>query len=215
MPEQPGERHNPVKTFPIIFDLGGVVIEWDPAEIVRSFTPDPSLGESLLRNIFHHPDWVKKDRGSLSAEALVGRFALRTGLSAAEIERLMALVRASLHLKNDTLAWIHELKTEGFPLYCLSNMPSDHEAYLRQRYGFWDLFDGIVTSNRVGLVKPEPEIFRHLLEAHGLDPEKCVFIDDWEANIQVAGTFGIRGIQFRNVPDARRQFEQLLRSNHR
>jgi putative hydrolase of the HAD superfamily len=204
-----------MKPFQIIFDLGGVLVEWEPQAIAEKFTPDPGLRESLLVNIFHHRDWVEKDRGSLTTAQLETRFAARTGLSAREIRALMAQVRASLHLKTETLAWVRELKAGGFPLYCLSNMPADHEAYLRERYGFWDLFDGIVTSNRVGMVKPEPVIFQHLLETHGLEPENCVFIDDGKANIRVARSFGIRGIQFKSIEDARPQFERMLGSNHR
>ncbi len=192
-----------------IFDLGGVLVEWKPDQIARGFTADPALQKSILENIFHHPDWVEKDRGSLTAGELEVRFAARTGLPAVEIRRLMAQVRAALELKNSTLAWIQELKQEGFPLYCLSNMPPDHEAYLRERYDFWGLFDGIVTSHRVGLVKPEPEIFRHLLRTYKLDPQTCVFIDDGQANIRVAGEIGIHGVHFTGIEEARRTFERI------
>jgi putative hydrolase of the HAD superfamily len=193
-----------------IFDLGGVLVEWQPARIARNFSADPALQQSILEGIFRHPDWVEKDRGSLSVPELEKRFSARTQLAPDEIRRLMVQVRASLQLKADTLAWIRELKASGFPLYCLSNMPSDHEAYLRQRYDFWALFDGIVTSNRVGMVKPEPGIFLHLLQAFGLDPQNCVFIDDGPANIEIAQSLGIHGIHFKGAAGARRAFERIL-----
>jgi putative hydrolase of the HAD superfamily len=193
----------------LIFDLGGVLVAWDPAAIARTFTPDPALQARLLADIFQHPDWAERDRGVTPAAELHVRFAARAGLPPAEMDRLMHIVRGSLTLLPDTAAWLRELHARGHRLFCLSNMPQDHYQSLRAAYDFWDVFEGIVISGAVGLIKPEAAIFTHLLGAFGLDAADCIFIDDVAKNIAAAGRLGMRGIQFTEIAQARAELERL------
>lgn len=194
----------------IIFDLGGVLIDWDPRGIVQKFSADPVVQEGIVREVFDHSDWADKDRGDLTNAEAKLRFVARTGLSADEIDRLMQILLEMLLLKEPTLRLMDELKEQGYPLYCLSNMPVDHYDYLRQKYDFWDRFEGIVISGAVRMVKPEPRIYEYTLREYQLDPAVTVFIDDSPKNIEVAQTFGIQGIVFSDVEDCRKKLEQLV-----
>lgn len=192
----------------IIFDLGGVLIEWDPDGIITKFTDDLELGVILRREIFDHPDWNEKDRGALPVAEINRRFASRTGLAEGEIAAFMDIIRTSLPLMEETLPLMDELRQQGYSLYCLSNMPVEHYDHLTKCYDFWEKFDGIVISGQIKLVKPETEIYQHLLNTFALEPSTCVFLDDSPKNIAAAQDEGIHGIVFQDVDSCRKELKQ-------
>ncbi len=189
----------------IIFDVGGVLVEWNPQRIIDTFTQDQELAAKIRSGVFEHPDWDEKDRGVISKDELNRRFARNTGLSETEIASLMRIVVDTLPLKPETLPLMDELRQLGYRLFCLSNMPVDHFDHLKKIFDFWEKFDGIVISGQVKLVKPEAEIYRYLLEAFSLEPSTCIFLDDSPKNIAAAQKVGIRGIVFRDVDSSREE----------
>lgn len=196
----------------IIFDLGGVVIEWSPDRILEGYYDDPEIRAIMKTALFLHPDWLQLDRGTLSeAQALV-RLESRTGRPPAELEGLLNAVRASLHAKKDTVALLTRLEKRGVPLYCLSNMSSATFQYLRQRYPFWGLFRGIVISGDIKLMKPEREIFDHLLGKYGLAASETVFVDDHAANIEAARSLGLQSVWFQSAGQCEIELEEILAS---
>jgi putative hydrolase of the HAD superfamily len=196
----------------IIFDLGGVVIEWSPDRILEGYYDDPEIRAIMKTALFLHPDWLQLDRGTLSeAQALV-RLESRTGRPPAELEGLLNAVRASLHPKTDTVALLTRLEKRGVPLYCLSNMSSATFQYLRQRYPFWGLFRGIVISGDIKLMKPEREIFDYLLGKYGLVASETVFVDDHAANIEAARSLGLQAVWFQSAGQCEIELEDILAS---
>ena len=139
------------------------------------------------------------DRGTLGEDVLLQRIAERAGRPVPELKGLFEVVRDSLHPKQDTVALLGSLSARGVPLYCLSNMPSKIYATLSQRFDFWQHFDGIVISGDIRMVKPEPAIFRHLLERYGLRAGDTVFVDDLPANVEAAQRLGLHGVVFENA----------------
>jgi putative hydrolase of the HAD superfamily len=196
----------------IIFDLGGVVFDWNPDAIIGAVFEDPELQAIIRREVFEHPDWSETDRGTLTRAEAVVRWARRTGRPVAELEALMHTADVSMQLETATLALMEELAGQGRPLYCLSNMPAERYAYLRQTYDFWDLFSGIVISAHVKMVKPESGIFEHLLATYRLDPATTLFVDDSPKNISAARSLGIQGILFTTALACRRQLGFFLES---
>jgi 2-haloacid dehalogenase len=95
-----------------------------------------------------------------------------------------------------TVDILKRLKQAGYPVYGLSNWSAETFPYMRARHDFFDLFDDMVISGEVGHVKPEPEIFRILLDKIGRPAGECLFIDDSPANIQQAKNLGFEIIQF-------------------
>jgi len=182
-----------------IFDLGGVVVEWNPRGVVERFTEDAMLREALLAAVFEHPDWAALDRGSMDEAGAVSRMQTRVAMPADEYERLMRLADDSLRPIPGTLALLDRLRAQGLPLFALSNMPAPRFAMLRARHGFWDRFEGFVISGEIGLLKPEPAIFQHALRAFGLGAERTIFIDDHPANVAAAERLGLRGHLFRDA----------------
>jgi putative hydrolase of the HAD superfamily len=194
----------------VIFDLGGVVLHWNPDGIIRGFTSDEATQSVIRREVFKHPDWLDMDRGVLSEDKAIDRFRERTGLSVAELSALMLAVKDSLQPIPGTVELLEDLAAHNVPLYCLSNMPATTSDYLRARYSFWRLFRGIVISGEIRLVKPEPAIFEHVLARFSLNPRSTVFVDDHLPNIESAARLGFKTLLFSDPVQCRSDLQEIL-----
>ena len=194
----------------LVFDLGGVVVRWDPDAIINGVFSDRETREAVRTGIFAHPDWLELDRGTLGRDAAVERGAQRTGLPPADIERLLRAVPPSLEPFPDTVALLRKLKARGHPLYCLSNMHFASIEYLEARHDFFALFDGRVISCRLNLCKPEAAIYEYLLKKFLLDAKQTVFIDDVAVNVAAARNAGMHAIRFESAAQCERELALLL-----
>ena len=194
----------------VVFDMGGVVLEWNPEKILADFYTEAPLRSVLRHALFLHPDWRSFNRGGMEEADLVQRVALRSERPPQELAALLDSMRESLVTKPATVELLRSLQRRGIPLYCLSDMPLSVYRYLRARHDFWDAFSGIVISAEVGLLKPEPAIYRHLLTHHQLEPLRTVFIDDLPGNADGARACGMRAIQFHDIEQVRKELLPLL-----
>lgn len=188
----------------IIFDLGRVVVSWDPVGIVRSVRGEHGA-EQLAGRLFNHPDWLEVDRGTLSLHTMARQAEHRTGLSAVENLAILQAVPASLVPDPAMLSLIESLHGAGHTLYALSNMGHASIDWLEQHQPFWRFFSGKVVSARVRMMKPEPDIYRYLLVSFDLQAEQCLFIDDSPANVTAAQALGIGGLVFTDAYSCRQQ----------
>jgi putative hydrolase of the HAD superfamily len=193
----------------VIFDVGGVLLDWNPARILESIYADRTERAAMREVIFRHADWLELDRGTLSEAELLLRVAKRAGRAVPELANLFGHVRESLQPKLDTVALLVSLSARRVPLYCLTNMPPGTYAWLRQRFEFWNLFNGIAASGEIGLVKPQPEIFEYLLNRYGLAAADTVFIDDHAANIAAAKGLGLHAILFQTAEQCAAELSAL------
>ncbi len=194
----------------VVFDLGGVVFDWQPDALVRRVFDDPKTQALVRKKIIDHPDWIELDRGTLSLDVAILRGASRTGLPDAAVARLFDAVPGSLVPIEETIDLVRGLNASGHPLFVLSNMQLASADFLEQRHDIWGLFEGVVFSSRVLMVKPEPGIYKHLLTEHRLDPSETVFIDDLGENLEAASTFGIRTIRFVDAAQCRQDLAELI-----
>ena len=189
----------------IVFDLGGVVFNWQPDVIIRGLFEDAETRDLVRQEIFEHADWVELDRGTISLEQAVVRGARRTGLSSQDIERIFNAVPPSLTPIEQTFKLIRQLGSTPNRLFVLSNMQVASIAHLEQQYDIWPLFDGVVISCRIQMVKPEIEIYRHLLDLYQLEATETVFIDDMQENLSAASSVGIHTIRFIDPAQCKRE----------
>ena len=194
----------------VIFDLGGVVLEWNPDRILAGYYADPEMRAVMKTALFLHPDWLQLDRGTLSEADLLVRAAGRTGRPAAELSGLFDAIRESLHAKAETVALLEKLSARNVPLYCLSNMSSDMFAYLRERHSFWGVFRGIVISGDIRMMKPEREIFEFLLQRYGLVAGETAFVDDNAPNVEAARGLGIHPVWFKGAQQCETELDKLI-----
>jgi 2-haloacid dehalogenase len=194
----------------VVFDLGGVLIDWDPRYLYRSlFGGNEEAMETFLAEVTT-PEWnQQQDAGRPWTEAI-------ESLSREHPER-RELISAYWHRWPETLGEaieptveiLGELRRAGVRLFALSNWSAETFPIARPRYPFLEWFEGIVISGDVRLVKPDARIFRHLLERYGLEPRSTVFIDDSEANVQAARELGMTGIRFADAQTLRRDLAAL------
>ncbi len=196
----------------VIFDFGGVLLRWEPQEIIDAFYAEEDLRSALSLNVFRHPDWIEMDRGSLADAAAVDRFAARMNRPVQEMQALLQLIKESLVPLPETVELVHELAGRGVPLYGLSNMPVSTFTYLRGRYDHWRLFQGIVISGEVKLIKPDPAIFEYICLQHQLEPSATIFVDDHSPNIEAAEKLGFRTILFRDAERCAQDLNTFLRN---
>jgi putative hydrolase of the HAD superfamily len=194
----------------VIFDLGGVVLDWNPDRIVAGIVPEPGLQSAYRQSLFGHADWGEFDRGTVTEAELVERLALRLGRSPQDWRATLDAIRNSLVEKTDTVKLIRALQGRGVSLYCLSNMPVDVYTHLKIQHTFWDAFSGIVISGEVKMMKPEPEVFLHLLTTFGIRAEDSVFIDDLAANVEAARQTGMQAILFKDAHQCEEELAPLL-----
>jgi putative hydrolase of the HAD superfamily len=194
----------------VIFDLGGVLITWRPQEIIDAFYTEPALRAALREHVFEHADWIEMDRGALEELALVPRFAERMGRSESEMAALLDRVRDSLVPMPASIGLATRLRQRGLNLYALSNISKAMFRHVQSRYDFFGLFDGIVISGAVNLMKPEPAIYEHLVTRFSIRPHETVFIDDLARNVEAARRIGMQAIRFESVEQCARELEALL-----
>jgi len=194
----------------VVFDVGGVLLDWNPQRVLAQFYPDPALRRHVGAALFGGTDWIDFDRGTLSETDLLTALVTRSGRPAPEMKDLFLALRASLTPKTDTIGLLETLHARGIPLYCLSNMADSIYAHLAPQHGFWARFQGIVISGQIQLLKPERAIYEYLVTRYGLNAAETVFLDDIEANVIGARAAGLQALQFHDAADAERQLADLL-----
>ncbi len=180
----------------IVFDLGGVLFNWQPDKIIESVFGDFETQQLIKREIFGHPDWVELDRGTLNLEQAIDRGAFRTKLSFPDINELMNKIPQFLTPIDESIDLLHSIKDTDNKFFVLSNMHFASITHLEREYTIWNMFDGMVISCRIQKVKPEIEIYQHLLTEHSLVAEETIFIDDMDVNLVAAASLGIQTIKF-------------------
>ena len=194
----------------VVFDVGGVLLQWNPPQVIAKLYPDPAVQAVLRRQIFEHADWHEFDRGTYDEQAAAEHFALLSGRDPTETLALMRAARESLVPIEGTLALVEDLAAAGVHLYLLSNMPASTYEYLVARYGFFSHFRHLVISGQLLIIKPEPAIYKHLVEKTGIIPAESVFIDDVLKNIVAARECGLHAIQFQDPDSCRHALRAYL-----
>lgn len=196
----------------VVFDLGMVLIEWDPRHLYRRVFDDPDEMEWFLREVCS-PAWnLEQDRGRSFDDGVAEAIARHPGQEA-QIrlyrDRWMDMVPGAIAGSVEILEELHQ---RGTPLYAVTNWNGDTFRATRQRFSFLDLFRDIVVSGDEGVLKPEPEIFHRLARRNGLDLAECLFIDDSARNVAGAQAVGMAGHHFTTPESLRRALEthQLL-----
>jgi 2-haloacid dehalogenase len=188
----------------VVFDLGGVLIDWDPRHLYRKLLADEAAVEEFLATVCTLEWNAEQDRGRPFAEGvaeLIERHPAHADAITAYHERWPEMLGEAIGGVVELLA---ELRSGGVPLYALTNWSAETFGTARERYEFLDWFDGVVVSGEERIIKPDPAIFQILLDRHGLDPAATVFIDDSPANVAAAGRLGLDAVTFTDPGQLRR-----------
>jgi len=200
----------------VVFDLGGVLIDWDPRHLYRKlFAGDERAMEHFLSTVCTH-EWNRcQDAGRSFAEGarlLKAEHPDKAELIDAYGARFDEMIAGSIPGSLEILA---DLKNSGTPLFGLTNWSAETYPSARERFSFLSWFRGILVSGEVGVIKPDPRIFELLIERFAIPPEGSVYIDDIETNALAARPIGIHAIHFTTPAALRQELVELglLRSH--
>ncbi len=194
----------------IVFDMGGVLIAWDPARIVARLGLSGEDARLLRREVFQSVEWVSLDRGTLSEREALERFSRRLPerLHEAAI-RCVYWWKEELWPTEGMAELIRELDSLGYGIYLLSNATSALHGYFPRIPGA-EHFRGLLVSADWKLLKPQREIYEKLFSEQKLEPAECLFLDDYPPNVEGAERCGMPGLVFyQDMARLRRELRSL------
>lgn len=193
----------------VIFDFGNVLVGWDPENLYRQLIPETAARKAFLRDICS-PAWnLEQDRGRPWAEAIAVRsteFPEHAPLIRAFYDRWDEMVTGPVAEGHEVL---ERVVAAGIPAYGLTNWSGETYDRSGRHLPFLKHLKYVAVSGHLRMVKPDPDIYLHLLERVALPAEQCVFIDDNQANIDAARALGIKAVHFRNDGSALEELRRL------
>lgn len=194
----------------VVFDIGNVLVEWNPEHLYSRLIPDRDERQAFLETVCT-PDWnLQQDLGRPWPEAVA--------LLARQHPDKAALIEAYYRDWHDmvpgevagTPALLAALRSAGTPLYAITNFSSEKFGETQDRFPFLKTsFLDIVVSGDERLAKPDPEIYQVLFKRNELDPAACLFIDDSAQNVAAARDLGMTAHHFSGAEDLRRDLVAL------
>jgi 2-haloacid dehalogenase len=194
----------------IIFDFGGVLLDWDPRYLYQRYFPDqPKAMDQFLAEI-HFYEWnAQQDQGRTFADGIAElsmQFPQHAHLIQTYFDRWEESISGPISGSVDIL---RRLKQKGYPLYGLSNWSAETYPRVRLKYPFFDWFDDVILSGAVKLNKPDPAIFNLLLNKAGHTAPECVLVDDALPNIASAKKLGFATIHFTSPDQLQIELQRL------
>lgn len=192
----------------VVFDLGGVLIEWEPRAAFREVLPADEV-QGFFEEIGFH-EWNRAlDAGRPMAEAeaeIDERFPHRAGVIAAYRTNFRNTL---VGLVDGTADIVRELADAGLRLLALTNWSAESFPVARELFPVLNLFEAIVVSGEERVAKPDPRIFRTMIDRHTLEAERTAYIDDSAPNVAAALELGLRAVQFTGALALRRDLIRL------
>jgi 2-haloacid dehalogenase len=180
----------------LVFDIGNVLVSWDPRNLYSKVFDDPARMEWFLAEVCHNAWNLEQDRGRLFAEAVAERTAAFPHLEAeirAYDERWPEMISGPIE---GSVKLLEALRGRGDRVYAITNFSHEKFAVAQDLFPFLRGFDGIVVSGDERVIKPDPAIYRLLLDRYALAAQDCVFVDDSRANVEGALAVGMQAIHF-------------------
>jgi 2-haloacid dehalogenase len=187
----------------VVFDLGGVLIDWNPRYLYRQLFEDEAAMELFLAEVCHSAWNEEQDRGRTFADAVEEAAALypeQRALIEAYHQRWDEMLAGPIE---GTVAILADLKEAGHELHALTNWSAEKFPIARERYAFLTWFETVLVSGEHGLIKPDARIFELLLERIGREASACIYIDDSAKNIAAAEALGFKAIHFQGPEELR------------
>ena len=194
----------------IIFDFGSVLVDWNPERLYGPHFNDDAKMRYFLTEICPHAWNAQADAGRSTAEITEERVAVHP-----EWEKEIRMYFGQwIKMMGEQIPGmqelVEELKNRGYRLYGLTNWSAETFPLVKDNYPVFRLLDGIVVSGEEKIAKPDPGIFRILLQRYGLKPEECLFIDDNPGNVSTGESLGIRGLVFTSAAALKSRLAEVL-----
>lgn len=196
----------------IVFDIGNVLAAFAWKEYIRdTLGYSGETAERVARATTLSPYWQELDRGVMSVNSIIEAMITIDPEIEDQIRHFFEDRRELVREYDYAEKWLGELKSRGYNVYILSNFSEDQFKYIYSNFRFFGHEDGKVISYEEKLLKPDPAIYRILLDRYGLVPDETVFLDDTVKNIEGAKKVGLHGIVFRDYSQGREELENMLK----
>lgn len=196
----------------IVFDFGGVLVDWNPRYFYRNIFKSEEEMEYFLTTVCT-PDWNTQTDWQLTFAEAIEQLIPQFPQYEREIRLYWDGWLEMLHAEiPESIAFKASLRAEGYRLYGLTNWSAETMPLAEEKFSFMKGMDGVVVSGYERVKKPDERIFRILLDRYNLRPEETVFFDDHIENIIAAREMGIHGILFKDAEQAERDLKALIES---
>jgi 2-haloacid dehalogenase len=194
----------------VIFDLGGVLIDWDPRYFYRKLFNGDEAGMERFLTTVCNPEWnVQQDAGRTFAEActvLKAQYPDQARLIDAWLPGYPDMLGGTI---SGSVEVLRELREHRVPVYAITNWSAETFPFALERFDFLQWFQGILVSGEVKLIKPDPRIFKILFERFKIDPQRAVYVDDVQRNVDGAKALGMHAVCFTEAASLRRDLVKL------
>ena len=195
----------------VIFDIGMVLVYFRWRELYAQLGFEGEKFEKIAQATVHNPWWNEFDKGGMTIEEIVDKYAESAPEYKKEITEIYEHMDEIVTLYDYAVPWIRELKEKGYRIYILSNWSKPaYEANLETNLCFLKEVDGAVMSFMEGVIKPDPQIYELICNRYEIDPKEAVFLDDNADNIEGARAFGLNAIHFQTYEQARAELNNIL-----
>jgi len=180
----------------VVFDLGNVLLDFNSDNIIADHIEDENLHQRISENIFESKEWIKLDKGEISASRATEIFIERQPENKKLIKEIMHNWKFYLRPIKPNIEVLNKLAKKSINLYVLSNFHKEAFEVVYNKYDFFKHFDGMIISYKVKAVKPDKIIYEKLINSFDILPKNTLFIDDSFKNINAAEKLGFKTIHF-------------------
>lgn len=177
----------------VVFDLGNVLISFDPEQYLIMKNYPPGIRNTILNDIFHSEEWLKLDNGDITTKEATDSIASRSVLKREEITVVFNFRSDIMYPIDSNVQLLPALKKNNIKLYYLSNFPLDVFDEIKSDYYFFRYFDGGIISSEAKLSKPDLRFYKLIMDKYALVPDESLYIDDLEINVRAAEAAGMKG----------------------
>ena len=193
----------------LVFDFGGVLIDWNPMHLYNNYFGDEEKARWFIDNICTMEWNVQMDAGkpfSIGIAELIAQYPEWSDAINAYRQRWNEMIGGPIP---GMLEYVQKLKGASYHVFGLSNWNWDTLSTIIDDYPVIKELEGMVISGLEYVIKPQPEIYRLLLDRYHLEADECLFIDDNIANVQGAENVGIHGLQFTDIEKLKKDLQEM------
>lgn len=194
----------------IVFDIGNVLMQWDPEGIFRTLFNKDNYHNHPLSTIVGGEVWLKLDKGTIDLDTAIDKLSTMNKPYGSEIDRFIREAPNHIYPISNTIDYALKYKNKGCKIYLLSNFPEYGYKIIRRKFDFFNQFHGEIISWNVKAIKPNRDIYDILLSTYNLDPEVTLFIDDLKENILAAEKLNIKGLHLRKDTDLGFELKRII-----
>ena len=193
----------------IVFDVGKVLVSYEPDQMMDCLGFDQKTKDAVNKAMYATELWNECDKGTYSTEEFIDLFVANAPEYEKQIREAFVHTPDAIELLPHAVDWILDMKAQGYHVYILSNYGEYNFEKTKEKMKFLPLMDGAVFSYQCKMIKPNEDIYLHILDEYWLEPEETIFIDDRIENVETARKLGIHGVVFENYEQASAELKKI------